>query len=350
MTPELEIRKNWRTGQYDVPVPVVGSRKKKWITTGERTLERAREVIAESGVDRMVAIANADAVSAGALSIIVSGRKVTCREVVDGWVQENSGSWSPQTGAQYRTYVGAFFDRYNAWSKPLVAVKRDSLHRFVNGGAVKHSTKKMRLASLRSLYKYARIHNYVIEDWAATVVVQVREMNLEQLETRDIFPLAVEDLRAILDDAKVSVFWKAVTSLAYWTGLRFSDCVCLEWASITPDALIVWTRKRGKRVALPLDDPLIGGGALRAILAAIPRTDPTYCFPSERLVYLSDGRNRFPTAFKELLTRLEIDFKSFHSTRHAAISRFAMAGKTLEEIGVLVAHSNPATTAVYIHP
>ena len=45
-----------------------------------------------------------------------------------------------------------------------------------------------------------------------------------------------------------------------------------------------------------------------------------------------------------------IENKSFHSLRHAAISRFAAAGMTLERIGKIVAHSDPATTAAYVHP
>ncbi len=349
MTDSLEIRLNPRSGRYDVPVPVAGTGRRRWVTTGARTLEAARKVVAESGVDRLVLLANAGALTSEAVSIVTAGRRVTCDELLAGWAQEAAGRWSDGTLRNYRTSLVAFLDHADAHSKPLSDVTRDTLHRFVNKGLLKLTARRGRMAAVKSFYRYARAHNYVLENLADTIFVQRRNMRVDQLESIGAFPLTEEEYRQIMQADFVSEFWKAVTAIAYWTGLRFVDCVCLEWASITPDFLIVWTKKRGKRVALPLDDPLIGGGELRKIIGDIAETDPVFVFPAERAIYLSPKRSLFPMQFQAILRRLGITWKSFHSTRHAAISRMARAGSSLESIGRLVGHGSTEQTAAYVH-
>ena len=88
MTGRIEIKLNWRTGCYDVPVPIAGTNRRRWVSTGARDLKRARETIAESGVDRLVMLANANALTAEAVSIVTAGRRVTCDEIILGWQEE----------------------------------------------------------------------------------------------------------------------------------------------------------------------------------------------------------------------------------------------------------------------
>ena len=305
-------------------------------------------VVEKSGVDRLVLLAHADALTAEAVAIVTTGRKVTCFELLDLWAKDTLGRWSKGTTSLYRTHISALFDFAFCWKKPLSSVTREELDEFVNAGFVKYQTRKVRLSSLRSLYRWARARNHVLEDLPATLFIRRDELTFEQLEDKKVQPLTEEEFRRILG-ADIPDFWKQVTALAYWTGLRFSDCVALEWASVGPDFLTVWTKKRGKRVALPLDDPLLGAGELRAVLAAIPRIDPIYCFPRERMECLSGRRSKYPMAFERILTKLAILDKSFHSTRHSAITRFSNGNKNILEIAKLVGHSNDKTTSIYIH-
>ena len=345
----LKIKLNRRTGRYDVPVPVAGSNRRKWIPTGARTLDEARKIVAKSGVDRLVLLANANALTADALATITAGRRVSCSELLEGWKTENAGRLSDATLATYEVQLSALFNSEHCGGKTLNHVTREALDRFVNAKDAKYSSRVKKLAAIRSFYKYAKAHNYILENLADMSFVRIREMRVDQMERRPIFPLTESEYRAIQAAPDVAPFWKQVTAIAYWTGLRFIDCVALEWASVSEDFLVVWTKKRGKRVALPLDDPLLGGGELRAVFASIPRTDDTYCFPKERASYISGKRSKFPTAFKEILVKLGIAFKSFHSTRHAAITRMALAGRDIIEIGKLVGHGSPETTRIYDH-
>ena len=58
---------------YEVPIPNPSRGQMKWISTGCRSLADAAEVIAESGVNRLVDLANAKAVTAAAIQIITAG-------------------------------------------------------------------------------------------------------------------------------------------------------------------------------------------------------------------------------------------------------------------------------------
>ena len=72
---------------------------------------------------------------------------------------------------------------------------------------------------------------------------------------------------------------KQAIVLGWWTGLRIVDISKLEWASISDTHITVWTEKQDKRVNLPLDNPLIGGGEIRDALSEVPYEDKKYCFP-----------------------------------------------------------------------
>ena len=344
---DLEIRKNGRSHFYDVPIPIAGTNRRRWISTGCRSLPEASAVIAESGVNRLVHLANAKAVTQAAIQIITAGRKVTCTEVLGSFTCEASGRWSDGTLAGIRTNLGAFFAWARCGGKALVDVDRETILRWVNSGDAKMGTRKNRMKYIRTFYRYARARNFVLENPAETAFIEARKMSHEELEPRDVQPITEGEFNLICSNA--TPFWRNVTAISYWTGLRFSDCVTLEWASVSKEGLIVWTRKRTRRVVLPYDDPLLGAGGLRTILATAERASDEYVFPEERAAYLAGRRSQFPTAYRVLLDKLGIENKSFHSLRHAAISRFAAAGMTLERIGKLVAHSDPATTAGYIH-
>ncbi len=346
----LKVILNPNSGYYEVPVPVAGSKRNRWISTGAKTLEKAKESIEKSGVDRLIGLANAGALTESALAVIMSGRKVTCDEILEAWLTEIGEHLAPRTVEVYRIHVNALFDYANCHARPLATLDRSKINAYVNRTNIRHSSACARLAAIKSLYRYARSYNYVVQDLASTVFIRVRDMTIEQLEKRVIYPMTEAEYRTIVESPRVSLFWRVSTTISYWTALRFVDCASLEWASITPDFLIVWTKKRGKRVALPLDDPLLGAGELRRALDLIPRADPTYCFPVEHEALKTKKRNKFPTAYKKILNRLGIDMKSFHSNRHSAISRMRIAGMSLEQIGRAVGHSSTATTELYVHP
>jgi len=154
--------------------------------------------------------------------------------------------------------------------------------------------------------------------------------------------------------AHTTGFWNAAVRLSYWVGLRLTDIACMEWASVSPDEVIVWTRKTHTRVALPISDPLLGGGDLRCLFFELMEHNrhAEYVFPEEREVALDPAkRAKHSVYFSRQLSALGIEGKSFHCLRHSFATRLAEAGKTIEDIGRVMGHSPKGTdvTKGYIH-
>jgi integrase len=339
-------------GCYGVYLPRnAEARRNVWVPIGATTLKDAEAVIKESGIERLVLLYRADALTSQTIALATCGKLFTCREVFEAWDKDANEIFSPGTANAYRAQLQAFIRRGGHGRTPISKMGRPTIDHFVNAGG-SLSTRRVRMAAIRSLWQFARARNLTVHDVPSMVRIKHADMTIAELEKRPVFPITEEEYRTIMAKPGLALFWRVSVALSYWTGLRFVDCCCLEWDSLKPDLIIVWTKKRSKRVALPLDDPLIGSGELRAILGELqagPRTDPTYCFPYQRDQYRTGCRHYLPTRFAVILRQLGIEMKSFHSLRHAAASRWFVAGKSLEEIGRHLGHSDTKTTEGYTH-
>lgn len=346
----IELWKQGGTGEYCIRIKAP-ERRARMITTGCTDLESAFAMVKETGVEKILMLHYANALTSQTIALATCGRLVKTREVFNGWRTYIREELSRNTVAQYLCYMEDLFKSGTHWQQPIASITQQRINDFVNRPG-KASTRHVRLAACRSLWTYAKAHNHTVCDFPALARVKRRTLTLLELESTPAVPITEAEYRTMMASDKFNHFWKTSIALAYWTGLRFIDCCCLEWESLKPDLIIVWTKKRTKRVALPLDDPLIGSGELRQVLAdlsTIPRADATYCFPAMRDLYLNGARNNLPMFFMRTLRKIGIEYKSFHGLRHSCASRLAAAGRTIEEVGRVLGHSNEATTAIYVH-
>lgn len=346
----VALKKNHRTGQYCVRVPVAGTDRQKWIPTGERSRARAERVIEDSGLERLTALAKAGVLTRDAISIVTVGRKFTCRDVVDQWIEQSSERLSPETVRTYSGWIKALFDDIRCWREPIGWIKRHHLNSFVNDGVSKRSTAASKLAAMKSLYDFANATAHCLGNLADTVFVRHRDMTHEQKESREILPLDQAEYDVLTRSETLPLFWKRAIALGYYAGLRISDVAALEWDSLSGAGVTVWTRKRDRKVVLPFANPLIAPLApvILAMLAE-PRCDERFCFPTQNAVLLSKTRQRLSQDFTRWCDRHGINFKVFHSCRHSFATRLDQAGVTVEEIGKLIGHSSARTTEGYIH-
>lgn len=346
----VALKKNHRTGQYCVRVPIAGTDRQKWIPTGERSRARAERIIEQTGIDRLTLLAKAGALTRDAISIVTTGRKFTCRDVVDQWAAQSAERLAPETVKTYLGWIECLFDDIRCWREPIGWVKRHHLDSFVNDGTSKRTTSGSKLAALKSLYDYANAMALCIGNLADTVFVRHRDMTHQQKESRVILPLDQDEYDVLACSPTLPLFWKRAIALGYYAGLRISDVAALEWASLSTDGVKVWTRKRDKKVVLPFSNRLISPLApvIREMLTE-PRCDERFCFPTQNAVLLSKTRQRLSQDFTRWCDRHSICFKVFHSARHAFATRLDQAGVTVEEIGKLIGHSSARTTEGYIH-
>lgn len=322
-------------------------------STGVTNLEDAKRVVADAKVKELELAALAKTLNAESLTaIMASGKKVSCSDAVGEWAAWRLGHSSPNTVRSQELVLRAFLRFHGADNWALPKLVFDHLDKFVNADdACKVAARDMRVAALRSFFDFITARAWYVGNPSKLVRVRMNNLTVEQKERAHRQPVTEREFNHIMKHAEG--FQKYATALSYWAGLRLSDVACLEWASILPDELVVWTRKAERRVALPIDDPLIGGGKLRMVIMALLEDHshhPAYVFPEEREVILDPARRaRLSVYYGRLLTELGIEGKSFHCLRHAFATRLAKAGKSLEDIGRLIGHANAKTTAGYVH-
>ena len=119
--------------------------------------------------------------------------------------------------------------------------------------------------------------------------------------------------------------------LALWTGQRQGDLLRLSWSSYDGNEIHVHQSKTGKRLSIPVGEPL------RQELALVPKKCPMILTNLEGKPWTSDG---FRASWRTAVKALDISGVTFHDLRGSAITRLAEAGATHAEIVAITGHSH----------
>ena len=254
----------------------------------------------------------------------------------------------------------------------MMDINSANVMNFVNcktGRSVSLGQRKFRLNAVKGFLGLAKEYGYVKRNHAAKLRVDMTKLSHKQKEKRVKRVLDKNEYKCIINHGHKATaglsggadFFTAATAISYWTGLRLLDIATLEWDVFMsePNHIVVWTAKAGDnyhaRVALPLSDPLIGSNALLEVINGLPFNCPTYVFPEANAIAKKKSRATLPQYYKRWVNNKHGAGRflhapiSFHCLRHSFVTRLAEAGKTLEEIGKLVAHSDESTTKGYVH-
>lgn len=128
------------------------------------------------------------------------------------------------------------------------------------------------------------------------------------------------------------------------TGARHSEITGLTWKNVdlANGQIHLYRPKVRNESVLPISNRLL---AVLKRRHEAKRQDQKYVFESSAGV----PRNNCPKALSNAAKRADVEAVTFHTLRHTFASRLAQAGMSLHEIGQLLGHSNPATTAIYAH-
>ena len=353
MTAPLRIRFRKRHSSGIVCVGVKTPRGIQWISTGQTSHAKAREVVDAAMVERLQMAACANMLTPDVISRVMTGRRFSCMDILEAWKAEVSPDISPDTLSNYESAIRQFLADTECGSQPISAIRRTTLSGWVNASGVSAGSRRARLAALRSYYRFASAAGYCVGNPATLITVRFRDLLFPQIEQKETLPLTPAEYEILMASPKLRGFYRYATALGYWLGLRLRDVACLEWASIQGARVIVHTKKTSARVALSVDDPLLGAGELRRIIMEMldqPSTDPVFCFPERRAVALdTQKRAKLSVQYQRVLQAHGIRGKRFHSCRHAFAVRLDNAGKTLEQIGELLGHSSTKTTEIYVN-
>jgi len=341
--------------------------KTRQINTRQTNLKDAKDVVAAAGIAKLEKAAVANALTEQVVNTLLQRPGVPCKDLVNQWLASlDNRARSPKTLHTYAATVRAWLKDRGLSGKPPAKIREEDVDAYVNPeGTLSLSARKSRLSVISGFCDWCARNRHMSADPALPVDVKLRGLSHRQKEGGKRLPFTENEYNrfmAYLDmfmadpDPRRSVenaqFWQSAIPLSYWTGLRLSDICLLEWDSISAHEIIVWTQKRQTRVALPLDDELIGSGELMDVLQDLPHTHDRFVFPRHRAIYEDvTARSFFSKDFPRWRDSAGLAHtgKTFHCLRHSFATRLKRAGKTIEEIGRFVGHRDERVTQGYTH-
>ena len=336
------------TGTYSVKFKTKSG---KTLTRNLKTKSKkdALSICKEAKIEEIERAAKINALTRDAVTSIIADRNISFQDCINEWVKFSKVRTKSLNTIYTQSKLQEKFA--NEMGIDLVSeVTEKEISDWVNIKAkIKINSREQRLSALSSIFSYAVVNCYIIKDPTVGVAVDASKLTHKQKETTSRAIITQEEYDKIISHAPY--FMRQATMIGWWTGLRLVDICKLEWDSWSNDHLTVWTEKQDKRVQLPLDNPMIGGGILKKVLAEIKMEDKTYCFPDwAELIDDPKRRSRFSVYFGRFLQRMEIKGKSFHCLRHTFVTRTKLDfDSSLEKIAKWVGHSDTKTTKGYLH-
>lgn len=323
----MKIKKRAATGYY-YAYPRGG----KPISLKTRNEADAKRTVDELGLRDLERQSRLHGITASAIQLLRSGRKVSVSKAVDAFI-ESMPLNGYRNSSIYR--ASASLKQWMAQCKvgdmQVAMIDAKHIDRWVNppNKPLKQGTRLRNLAIAVSFFRYCTHQGWLIENPAVQVTVRRDLLSQEQLIPKETLPFTDDEVRQIVASLEPGAFWRFATLCAYYTGLRMGDIAKLEWTNIKGDEIVISTGKTGAIVRHPLNPEL------REELGKIERSKSLpYLFPDAAACILASpsGQATLSHQFKRICLRLGID-KHFHGMRHT----FALRKKAQEKQAMLVA-------------
>ena len=280
----------------------------------------------------------------------------SCQKVLreyDRYLQKER-SLSPATLRGYAPFVRQFLaSRFGRGRAELSTLKAPEVLKFVQRHAAQLKNKRALLmtTALRSFLRFARYRGDITLDLAACVP-SVASWSLSTIP-KALPPAQVDQVLAHARERATAVGRRdyAILLLLARLGLRGGEVCHLVLEDIDWENSRIAIRGKGDRVAhLPM--PADVG---KAIAAYLKHDRPRV--PGNRRLFLRvraplagfKGQGSVGSVVKHALQRAQIESprKGSHQFRHTLASRMLQQGSSLSEIGELLRHRSPDTTAIY---
>ena len=261
---------------------------------------------------------------------------------------------SPATRISYLPFARKFLvSRFGCGRVDLSKLRAVDVLKFVRRAAGQLKSKRVLLmtTALRSFLRFARYRGDITLDLAACVP-PVANWSLSTLP-KSLPPAQVEQVLANVRQRSTAVGRRdhAILLLLARLGLRGGEVRNLVLEDIDWENSRITIRGKGDRVAhLPM--PADVGMAIAAYLK-----NGRARVPDERRLFLRDrapltgfkGQGSVGSVVKHALERAKINSprKGSHQFRHTLASTMLKNGSSLSEIGEVLRHRSPDTTAIY---
>jgi integrase len=337
------------------------------VSTGCTDPKQAKAVMEATNLKSVEVLAKAKQLSRELLRKLTIASVITPAEAIHEWTEwMKANANSDNTTHAYTTKVQSWY--YLRSPEALAEVTDTELSAWVNAeDGTKLSTRKIRLAALRSFFGYCADREYLTPNPSRTVRVRMKNLTHGQKESRKKVPMTDAEVQKVVDRIvglilKIRMkrhpkyyemarlprlmFWHSVILIGRHTGLRFGDICNLRWENFSPDRMVVWTDKSDTRVELEITEDL------HDAICTLPPSGDDWCFPRERKMANDHSKIcQLLHEFKAHLKGAGVDTThTFHDLRHTRATELYQQGMLPQEIAKELGHSSPEITLRYIHP
>jgi integrase len=318
---------------------------------GKLSVDAAREVIAQ-GVSDVFTAANVESLPSASI-------KSWC----ETWTEAKAIETEESTHARYKRVIERFtgFLGETKTKRDLSTLQASDIARFRDREAkeLSRSTANLSVKVLRVCIGEAARQGLLTVNPA----VRVKLLKSTAESKRRAFTL--NEIKRILKACGDDTEWRGLVLFGLYLGQRLGDLAKLTWRAVDLDSgeIAFTTRKTGRRIALPLVQPLAD------YLASLPTSDNpnAFIFPlaanAKRTASLSNQ-------FREILVEAglveplpsghkstgkgrsgarEVSEISFHSLRHSAVTMLKAAGVSDFIAREIVGHESAAVSRQYTH-
>src|ERR1044071_5552679 len=358
----MKLRIN-STGIISVKVPT--PKGYRIINTGCKDRAEALKVLKDVSITKIAALSKAGQLTLQIIQKLTVNGNIGLNEAFeewDKWLHDTSNS--DRTSESHVGLVRHWIKACGIKLHRLHTVTPKQISQWVNTeDNIKLSSRCVRLAAVRSFFRYCTIRDYINQDPSREVRVKTKNLTHEQKEPRVKRVFTNEEFDRLTNTitgqrvdlmgmsrtpgrvlkAKHLQFWQCAVVIGRYSGLRLGDIARLEWASLRdPEQMVVWTDKKDTRVSIPI------GEELRLAIAQIPAESSVYCFPDQQKIH-TDVRRRssLSVQFARLLRDAKLSGHSFHDLRHTLATELNAKGHSMKDIAKALGHTNTSTTEVY---
>lgn len=203
--------------------------------------------------------------------------------------------------------------------------------------------------SAHSIYRNLKAAFNKAVHWELIEKNPLQKIKLPKIETN--FPAYItEDQLNLILEKETNVVLKANFAIAFYTGMRLSESVGLQWKDVDVINKIIYVRNSEFHTTKSKKERIIPyGSKVEYFLNTLSHKD------EDTFVFITDKKkkwqwNKVSKLFKARVREAKLDEKiHYHSLRHSFASALVSRGVSLFTVQKLLGHSSPSMTAIYSH-
>lgn len=204
------------------------------------------------------------------------------------------------------------------------------------------------IASLKNLYAFLNLRQWIDNNPAARLVTDKGEQKLPQILTSKEVELLLEQPECV--DAK-GYRDRAMLELLYATGMRVTELIDLNLSDVNLSAGVIRCESRGKERYIPMYP-----AAIKALNEYIELVRPQMlALPDEQALFVNVNGERMSRQgfwkiikFYQKKARIEKDITP-HTLRHSFAAHLLENGADIHAIQEMLGHADISSTQVYSH-